>query len=29
MTKVEHLQYWMVASAATAIFGLFSLGILS
>ncbi len=28
MTTVEHVQYWMIGSAATAIFGLFAMGVL-
>lgn len=28
MTKVEHIQYWMIASAATAICILLSFGVL-
>lgn len=28
MTKVEHIQYWMIASAATGICILFSFGVL-
>jgi hypothetical protein len=28
MTSSEHIQYWMIASAATAIFCLFAMGVL-
>lgn len=28
MTTIEHIQYWMIGFAATAIFGLFAMGVL-
>lgn len=28
MTRTEHLEYWMIGSAATVIFGLFAMGVL-
>lgn len=28
MTRTEHIEYWFIGSAATAIFGLFAIGVL-